>query len=96
MTLGTPDAIATPVTCASNENPWKPRNCWIINASSSEVRDAIVAIRQWSASSGPSNRPITVWVFPVSSASSMVGLRQSRSSAMSSAGAECVIAPTEM
>ena len=30
VTLGTPDAIATPVTCASNEKPWKPRNCWII------------------------------------------------------------------
>ena len=38
VTLGTPDAIATPVTCASNEKPWKPRNCWIISASSSDVR----------------------------------------------------------
>ena len=48
---GTPDEIATPVIWASNENPWKPRNCWIMSASSSEVRSATVAIRQWSASS---------------------------------------------
>ena len=58
VTRGTPDAMATPVTWASNAKPWKPRNCWSISASSSEVRSAAVAIRQWSTSSrSPSNEP---------------------------------------
>src|SRR6059036_1364709 len=71
VTIGTPDEIETPVMFASNEKPWKPRNCWIISASSSDVRDATVAMRQWSASSAPSNSPMTVWVLPVSIASSI-------------------------
>src|SRR5207248_1663079 len=74
VTRGTPDAMATPVTWASNEKPWKPRNCWIINASSSSVRSATVAMRQWSASSLSSNRPMTVWVLPASIASSTSAL----------------------
>src|SRR5262245_62103630 len=70
VTRGTPDASASPVTCASNEKPWNPRNCWNINASSSEVRSAAVAIRQWSTSSWPEKSPMTVWVFPQSIVSS--------------------------
>src|SRR6266536_151454 len=71
VTRGTPPAITTPVTWASNENPWKPRNCGIISASSSSVRSATVAMRQWSASSLPLNRPMTVCVLPASIASSI-------------------------
>src|SRR6478609_4406392 len=71
VTLGTPEHTATPVTWSSKLKPWNPRNCWIISASSSDVRDATVAMRQWSARSAPSNRPMTVWVLPVSIASSM-------------------------
>src|SRR5215510_2122365 len=70
VTRGTPDAIASPVTCASNENPWNPRNCWNISASSSDVRSAAVAMRQWSTSSWPENSPMTVWVLPQSMVSS--------------------------
>ena len=52
VTRGTPDAIATPVTVRRRtQKPWKPRNCWIISASSSDVRSATVAMRQWSTSS---------------------------------------------
>ena len=66
MTRGTPDEIATPVIAFSNENPWKPRNCCTMSASSSEVRSATVAMRQWSTSSASRKSPTTVWVFPAS------------------------------
>src|SRR4051794_16131504 len=68
--------MATPDTCASNEKPWKPRNCWNISASSSEVRSAAVAMRQWSTSSWSLKSPMTVWVLPQSMASSMSALLQ--------------------
>src|SRR6476660_2986743 len=66
--------MATPDTCASNEKPWKPRNCWNISASSSDVRSAAVAMRQWSTSSWSLKSPMTVWVLPQSMASSMSAL----------------------
>ena len=46
VTRGTTDDTDTPVIASSNEKPWNPRNCWIISASSSEVRFASVAMRQ--------------------------------------------------
>src|SRR3954452_9588559 len=70
--------IATPDTCASNEKPWKPRNCWNISASSSEVRSAAVAMRQWSTSSWSEKSPMTVWVLQKSMASSMSALLRPR------------------
>src|SRR3954462_7530751 len=66
--------MATPDTCASNEKPWKPRNCWNMSASSSEVRSDAVAMRQWSTSSWSLKSPMTVWVLPQSIANSMSGL----------------------
>src|SRR3954454_15840794 len=71
VTRGTPDEIATPVIESSKENPWKPRNCCTMSASSSEVRSASVAMRQWSTRSLPRNSPTTVCVFPASMASSI-------------------------
>src|SRR5262249_41139041 len=93
---GHPDGIATPVTWASNEKPWNPRNCWIISANSSSVRSATVAMRQWSASSCPLNKPITVCVLPASIASSTGQASPSMSRPRSSAGADCVIALVEI
>ena len=104
VTRGTPEEIATPSIFSSSaaapvtpaptrngEKPWNPRNCWIMSASSSAVRSTTVAMRQWSTSSLPSKRPMTVWVFPVSMQSS-IATRARTSSPMSSAGADCVIA----
>jgi hypothetical protein len=34
---------------SSNEKPWKPRNSWDDGDSSSAVRSALVAMRQWSS-----------------------------------------------
>src|SRR3954452_8466531 len=63
--------MTTPETCASNEKPWNPRNCWNMSASSSDVRSAAVAMRQWSTSSRSEKSPMTVWVLPQSMANSM-------------------------
>ena len=81
MTRGTPDematpsipgsAVAAPAPIRNGGKPWKPRNCWIMSASSSAVRSATDAMRQWSASFVSSKSPMTVCVFPVSMHSSM-------------------------
>src|SRR6476619_7856488 len=70
--------MATPETCASNENPWKPRNCWNMSESSSEVRSDAVAMRELSTSSWSLKSPMTVWVLPQSMASSMSVLLRPR------------------
>src|SRR5436309_967488 len=72
---GTPDEMATPLMPSSNENPWSWRNWPINRACSSEVRSALVAMRQWSSSSSPPYRPTTVWVLPASMTSSTARLR---------------------
>ena len=94
--------------CSSNENPWKPRNCCIISASSSEVRSATVAMRQWSASVVPVEEPddhlgvagvdASSMAVPVPPPKCLAPRPDSapRSRPMSSAGADCVIALAEM
>src|SRR6476620_11250340 len=105
--LGTDEQSATPDTSSSKLKPWKPRNSCTSNASSSDVRSAEVAMRQWSSRSrsapvsddvSPSSvpyKPMTVCVLPTSMANS-IQEDTSMSSPMSSTGAELVTAPTEM
>ena len=49
-----------------------------MSASSSEVRSATVAMRQWSTSSASRNSPTTVCVFPASIVNNMAGSSQSQ------------------
>src|SRR5437588_10031762 len=69
VTRGTPEQMATPVTCSENVRPCRPISCANNNASSSDVRSALVAIRQWSTSFTSSYMPMTVLVLPTSIAS---------------------------
>ncbi len=89
MIDGTDEQMATPSTSSSKLKPWKPRNSCTSRASSSLVRSAVVAMRQWSSrsrsapepsggcSSSVPKRPMTVWVLPTSMASSTAGQARS-------------------
>src|SRR4051794_32200267 len=65
VSRGTVEDTTRPDT-ASKSLPCWPRNWDISRACSSDVRLALVAMRQWSTSSSPANRPTTVWVLPAS------------------------------
>ncbi len=68
-----------------------------MSASSSDVRSATVAMRQWSTIWRSANRPITVWVLPQSMATSTVQPSPvAMSKPMSSAGADCVMTLVEI
>ncbi len=54
---GTDEQRATPLTSSSKLNPWNPRNSCTRRASSSEVRSAEVAMRQWSSRSRSAPEP---------------------------------------
>ena len=98
MTRGTPDAIATPVTCASNENPWNAEELLehqreLVGGAVGDGRDAPV-VDELAVVEEPDDGLGVAAVDGEQHGSHLPSI--ARSNAMSSAGADCVITLVEM